>query len=94
MPVDVKPSFRKELISIDVQNSVLKLNYAFSSFTSDATLQIKDFTGRTLKSFNVNTLDTAQNQFAINELLSGVYKYVLIVEHQNKIAGDFTLVEY
>jgi hypothetical protein len=89
MPVDVKPNYRKEMLSIDQQNGVLSLNYELSGFTQSATFQIQDFTGRTLKSFKVKTMDASVNQFEINDLLAGTYKYVLIVDLEKKTSGEF-----
>jgi hypothetical protein len=88
-PVDVTPHYRKQMLSIDQQNGVLNLNYELSGFTQSATFQIQDFTGRTLKSFRVNTMDASANQFEINDLLAGTYKYVLIVDLEKKTSGEF-----
>jgi hypothetical protein len=89
-PVDVAPHYRKEILCIDSQNSVITLNYELSGFTNNATFQIQDFTGRPLKSFRVNTNLNA-NQFEINDLLAGTYKYVLVVDHEKKMSGEFDL---
>jgi hypothetical protein len=88
-PVDVTPHYRKQMLSIDQQNGVLNLNYELSGFTQSATFQIQDFTGRILKSFKVNTIDASANQFEINDLLAGTYKYVLIVDLEKKTSGEF-----
>ena len=88
-PIDVAPHFRKEVLSVDTKNSMLQLNYELSGFTQSATFQIQDFTGRTLKSFKVNTMDASANQFEINDLLAGTYKYVLIVDLEKKTSGEF-----
>lgn len=93
-PIDVAPHFRKEVLSVDAKNSMVQLNYELSGFSNGATLQIQDFTGRILKTFKVNTLDTSNNQFLIADLLSGTYKYVLMVDNQKKLTGEFTLNEY
>jgi hypothetical protein len=87
-PVDVAPHYRKEILSIDQQNGVLNLNYNLSGFSQSATFQIQDFTGRTLKSYSVNT-SASINQFEINDLLAGTYKYVLVVDHEKKMSGEF-----
>lgn len=90
-PIDVAPHFRKEVLSVDTKNSMLQLNYELSGFTNSATLQIQDFTGRTLKTFKINTQDASNNQFLIADLLSGTYKYILMVDNQKKLSGEFIL---
>ena len=78
---------------VDEANASLKLNYKLPSNSYSAYLQIIDFTGRIIKSFPLNTLSQNQNEFYINDLLSGDYNCTLTIDEQKRNIGGFTINE-
>lgn len=77
------------LLIYDEQNNMIKLNHVLPAFTYSAVLLIQDFTGRAIKTFNVNIHNTINQEFYINDLLSGSYNYSLVLDNQKKITGKF-----
>ena len=75
------------------KDKLVKLNYTLPAFTYSATLLIQDFTGRILKTFNVNIHNADSNEFYINDLLSDTYHYTLVLDNQKKVSGEFIVKE-
>ncbi len=81
------------LVCMNGESKVIKLNYALPSFTYSAILLIQDFTGRTLKTFNVDIHNANTNEYYVNDLLSGTYNYTLVLDHQKKVTGELIVKE-
>jgi hypothetical protein len=78
---------------LSCMNGKIKLNYALPAFTYSAILLVQDFTGRTLRTFNVNLHNADVNEYYINDLLSGTYNYTLVLDNQKKVTGEFIVKE-
>jgi hypothetical protein len=81
------------MLTVSNDGQTISLNYSIPAFTYSAAIVISDFTGRTLKTIQVNPNLKNRNSFYVADLLSGTYQYTLILDNQKKINGEFTLAD-
>jgi hypothetical protein len=71
----------------------LQLLHSLPKFTSQAIVYIMDLTGRILKRITLDPKDKGGSRIYLNDLLSGNYHYLLILDSGRKIQGEFELTD-
>lgn len=69
----------------------LQLLHSLPKFTSQAIVYIMDLTGRILKRITLDPKDKGGSRIYLNDLLSGNYHYLLVLDSGRKIQGEFEL---
>ncbi|HOY96660.1 MAG TPA: T9SS type A sorting domain-containing protein [Catalimonadaceae bacterium] len=71
----------------------LQLLHSLPKFTSQAIVYIMDLTGRILKRITLDPKDKGGSKIYLNDLLSGNYQYLLVLDSGRKIQGEFELTD-
>ena len=82
-------SLYNAIIKVDDNEQSISINYSVPGNAHSAKVLVKDYNGRILKTFALISKGKASADFMINDLLSGVYNYILVIDEQKTRHGSF-----